>query len=175
MIIVCKRAFGKHVNQQVPLDRKTLKVMYKMVIALSKISIVLLYLRIFFGKLIRRYCWLIISLVTCYTVDSTTATVFQYSPIHRAWDRRAARSCINMSASWVLDKLLNVDYHRSTRRHNICACMPTYKAPLSKMFPGIFNSFYNSKNVAEPKRDSRVDRSRPASFITQLGTCHLRH
>ncbi|EEH20284.2 hypothetical protein PABG_02543 [Paracoccidioides brasiliensis Pb03] len=41
----------------------------------------------------------------------------------------------------------------------ICACMPTYKAPLSKVFPGIFNSFYNSKNVAKPKRDSGVDRS----------------
>ncbi|ODH46598.1 hypothetical protein GX48_07293 [Paracoccidioides brasiliensis] len=41
----------------------------------------------------------------------------------------------------------------------ICACMPTYKAPLSKIFPGIFNSFYSSKNVAKPKRDSGVDRS----------------
>ncbi|ODH13595.1 hypothetical protein ACO22_07098 [Paracoccidioides brasiliensis] len=40
----------------------------------------------------------------------------------------------------------------------ICACMPTYKAPLSKVFPGIFNSFYSSKNVAKPKRDSGVDR-----------------
>ncbi|KAL2363981.1 hypothetical protein RJZ56_003102 [Blastomyces dermatitidis] len=36
----------------------------------------------------------------------------------------------------------------------ICACMPTFKAPISKIFPRAFDSFYSARGGQESKDDS---------------------
>ncbi|KKZ65970.1 hypothetical protein EMCG_08264 [[Emmonsia] crescens] len=232
MIVVCKWAFGKHMRQQDPLlVRKSLKlyvgaqVVYKVTIALSKISIVFLYLRIFVGNLFRRICWLFIVVVICYTIGSSTATVFQCTPIRRAWDRAVLGTCINLTVSWyanaafsifsdlailtlpmpvikslqlpkrariglmsifavgvfvcitsvlrsmtlnVATKNLDITWSSidssmwtiiETNVAIICACMPTYKAPLSKVFPQAFDSFYSSGSGQGSKEDLEIDRS----------------
>ncbi|EEQ84351.2 uncharacterized protein BDCG_01156 [Blastomyces dermatitidis ER-3] len=227
MIIVCKWAFGKHMKQQdLLLVQKSLKlyvgaqVVYKVTIALSKISIIFLYLRIFVGKIFRRTCWSLIWIVICYTIGSSTATVFQCTPIHRAWQRQVPGTCINLTISWysnaafsilsdlaililpmpVIKSLLlpkkekiglmsifavgifvcitsvlrsmkldvatkNFDVTWSsidssmwtifeTNIAIICACMPTFKAPISKIFPRAFDSFYSARGGQESKDDS---------------------
>lgn len=81
---------------------------YKVTIALSKISIVFLYLRIFVGNLFRRICWLFIVVVICYTIGSSTATVFQCTPIRRAWDRAVFGTCINLTVSWYANAAFSI-------------------------------------------------------------------
>ncbi|PGG99777.1 hypothetical protein GX51_06149 [Blastomyces parvus] len=229
MIVVCTWAFGKHMRQQdLLLVQKSLKlyvgaqVIYKVTIALTKISIILLYLRIFVGKIFRRTCWALIWIVICYTIGSSTATVFQCTPIRRAWQRQIPGTCINLTISWysnaafsilsdlaililpmpVIKSLLlpkkeklglmsifavgifvcitsvvrsltldvatkNFDVTWSsidssmwtileTNIAIICACMPTFKAPISKIFPRAFDSFYSARRGQEPKDDSKL-------------------
>lgn len=68
---------------------------------LTKISILLLYLRIFavftWFRLIGRA---LIGIVTAYMIAAFFAAVFQCTPVEKAWNRSIAGSCINIEKNW---------------------------------------------------------------------------
>lgn len=77
------------------------QIVYKIAINLSKISIVLLYLRIFqLVKWFRITCWALLGCISAYCIASVVATVLQCSPISRAMDRTIPGTCINMATFW---------------------------------------------------------------------------
>jgi hypothetical protein len=73
---------------------------YKININLTKCSILLLYLRIFVQKAFRIICWILLSLVLSYGIASTTAAIFQCTPVARAWDKSIPGTCIDITMNW---------------------------------------------------------------------------
>lgn len=59
---------------------------YTPAIAAVKISVLLLYRRIFPGEKFRKILWLVGSFILCYTVTQELATILQCIPISGAWD-----------------------------------------------------------------------------------------
>lgn len=68
---------------------------------LTKISILLLYMRIF-----EVFTWFrfigraLIGIVTAYMIAAFFAAVFQCTPVERAWDKSIAGSCISIEKNW---------------------------------------------------------------------------
>lgn len=74
---------------------------YKASINLTKSSILLLYLRIFGGLQWFRYiCISQITLIALYCTASLIVTIFQCSPIQRAWNKEIDGTCINIAKFW---------------------------------------------------------------------------
>ncbi|KAF4980760.1 hypothetical protein FZEAL_3315 [Fusarium zealandicum] len=107
-IASCHYGFGRHWSTLEPEDRiETLKffyvcqVTYKASINLTKCSIILLYLRIF-GKIrwFKWFCWFLVTCVAIYAVSSVTATIFQCTPVRRAYNKAVDGTCINNGKFW---------------------------------------------------------------------------
>ena len=78
-----------------------MQVVYKVTINATKVSIVLLYLRIFTpGKAFRYWCKALLVFVGSYGLLSLMLTIFQCRPPGRAWDRSQNGNCINLTAFW---------------------------------------------------------------------------
>lgn len=76
------------------------QIFYKFTIACTKISILLLYLRIFPGKLFRHLDYGLLFFVSAYAIASIVATVVQCNPLPAAWNHSASSKCINVKISW---------------------------------------------------------------------------
>lgn len=77
------------------------QVTYKAAINLSKCSILLLYLRLF--KIVgwfRWACWGILICVVIYCVSSMIATIFQCSPVVKAFNKALPGTCIDLAKFW---------------------------------------------------------------------------
>ena len=109
MIICCQWGFGKHTDE---LPRsvvsKTLElfyyaqIFYKVNICLTKISILLFYLRVF--KVVRWFkiaCWTVGAFVLAFTIAIVFASIFQCIPIAFAYDKTIPNgSCIDLTSFW---------------------------------------------------------------------------
>jgi hypothetical protein len=74
------------------------QIFYKVSINLTKISITLLYTRIFGNtRWFRFTCYFIMTATAMYCVSSVAATIFQCTPVPRMWDKTIAGTCINTS------------------------------------------------------------------------------
>lgn len=77
------------------------QIFYKLTVNLTKISILLLYLRIFavftWFRLIGRA---LIGVVTAYMIAAFFASVFQCTPVEKAWDRSVPGTCISIEKNW---------------------------------------------------------------------------
>lgn len=80
-----------------------IQIFYKITIACTKISILLLYLRIFPGKTFRSLDYLLLFYVIGYAIGSILATIFQCEPIHGAWIHSLPRKCTNVKVSWYVN------------------------------------------------------------------------
>ncbi|KAI0128286.1 hypothetical protein BJ170DRAFT_322745 [Xylariales sp. AK1849] len=108
MIASCYYGYGRHALSLLPEDKAlalkffyVCQITYKTCINLTKASILLLYVRIFGG--VRWFRWLCIFLTTIvgmYCVASVTATIFQCSPVPRAWDKEIPGICIDNGKFW---------------------------------------------------------------------------
>ncbi|KAL1880047.1 hypothetical protein Daus18300_001410 [Diaporthe australafricana] len=68
---------------------------------LTKISILLLYMRIFaVFTWFRRVGRVLIGIVTAYMIAAFFASVFQCTPVKRAWDRSTPGTCISIEQNW---------------------------------------------------------------------------
>ncbi|KAF2186281.1 hypothetical protein K469DRAFT_631075 [Zopfia rhizophila CBS 207.26] len=80
-------------------------------IALTKISILLFYLRIFPNRIFRRWVYLTIGLCSVYILSFIPATIFQCLPIHIAWERWDGEhhgKCINLNAEGWTSAVFNI-------------------------------------------------------------------
>lgn len=65
-----------------------------------KISILLLFLRIFPAKQFRMMVYGVMAFVVTYGVASIVATIVQCSPVARIWDKAFPGSCIDLTVFW---------------------------------------------------------------------------
>ncbi|KAK8090416.1 hypothetical protein PG997_005377 [Apiospora hydei] len=108
MIAACVYGYGRHLKDLSPEDRmQALKyfwlcqITYKSCINLTKASILLLYLRIFGNvKWFRWLCIVLTTIVAIYCVASVTATIFQCTPVPRAYDKSLGGTCIDNGKFW---------------------------------------------------------------------------
>lgn len=85
------------------------QIVYKLAINLSKISIVLLYLRIFqLIKWFRITCWALLGAISAYCAASVLATALQCSPVSRAMDKSIPGTCINMATFWYANAAFSI-------------------------------------------------------------------
>lgn len=71
-------------------------------IAAVKISILLLYLRLFPGPRFRIIVWTVGCFVICCAITQTLLVLFQCKPMTAAWDMKAKGDCIKLSLSYVI-------------------------------------------------------------------------
>ncbi|KAI1769995.1 hypothetical protein F4818DRAFT_446722 [Hypoxylon cercidicola] len=102
MLAACRYGYGKHVTTLSASDKyQAFKVTYKTCINLTKASILLLYLRIFSNtKWLRWACRFMLTIVVLYCVASVTATIFQCTPITKAFDKSLKGTCIDNGQFW---------------------------------------------------------------------------
>ncbi|MCJ1341455.1 hypothetical protein MMC09_006751 [Bachmanniomyces sp. S44760] len=107
MLLAADYGFGQHVKKISPQNMKTTlelfwiaQIFYKVGIALTKASILLLYLRIFVQKRDRILAWTMLIVVSTYGVAATLISVFQCLPVRKAWIRNVPGTCINLRDSW---------------------------------------------------------------------------
>lgn len=84
------------------------QIQYKMVICLNKVSVVLLYKRIFVPKAFQIQCWIVIGVVVSWTIASLAATVFQCVPVRGAWNSTVHATCIDTSMFWMAFAVINI-------------------------------------------------------------------
>ncbi|MCJ1464379.1 hypothetical protein MMC07_002992 [Pseudocyphellaria aurata] len=85
-----------------------IQIIYKFTINLTKTSILLLYLRIFPNKSFRKAVYGLLVFVNGYAVASIIATIFQCTPVVRAFDHGSPGSCIDLTAFWYANASANI-------------------------------------------------------------------
>ncbi|KAF6817542.1 integral membrane protein [Colletotrichum musicola] len=107
MMISCEYGFGQHIyNLSKPNKLMTLKlfyvaqIFYKVTINLTKASILLLYLRIFVQQYFRVLCYVLLGIILAYMVATSASSIWQCSPIPRAWDKTIPGTCISLTKNW---------------------------------------------------------------------------
>ncbi|KAF3808056.1 hypothetical protein GCG54_00012635 [Colletotrichum gloeosporioides] len=107
MMVSCEYGFGQHIkNLSKPNKIMTLKlfyvaqIFYKITINLTKASILLLYLRIFVQRYFRILCHTLLSIILAYMVATSASSIWQCTPIPRAWDKTIPGTCISLTMNW---------------------------------------------------------------------------
>ncbi|KAM0437788.1 hypothetical protein ACHAPT_002153 [Fusarium lateritium] len=107
MMISCEYGFGQHIKNLAPKNKLmalelfyVAQIFYKLTINLTKISILLLYLRIFVQRWFRISCYTLIALISCYMIATAASSVWQCKPIRGAWDKSTKPTCINLTKNW---------------------------------------------------------------------------
>ncbi|OAX84593.1 hypothetical protein ACJ72_01047 [Emergomyces africanus] len=115
-ILAVENGFGRHDYELTSQERmKALiflfvaQVAYKAVLCLSKTSIVLLYLRIFYTQRSFRWaCYFLVTFNIAAGIAYIPPTIWQCSPVHAFWDRSVPHRCINNMGSWLSYALINI-------------------------------------------------------------------
>ena len=81
---------------------------YKVVVCLNKMSVILLYRRIFITRTFKRICWVAMGVVVSWSVAAIMATIFQCIPIKLSWDKTVIGHCFDKDAFWVAYAVGNV-------------------------------------------------------------------
>ena len=74
----------------------------------TKVAILNLYLRIGVQRAFRRLVWACIAVVTATAIASVTASIFQCTPIRKAWDSDLNGSCIDVNALFFANAGLDI-------------------------------------------------------------------
>lgn len=107
LIVACHYGYGRHLSTLSVNNRgKALmyfyfsQFTYKISINATKASILLLYLRIFVQKQFRLICWTLMGFVVAFGTATTLASIFQCTPIPRAWNKNIPGVCLNTVIFW---------------------------------------------------------------------------
>ncbi|KAA6408501.1 MAG: integral membrane [Lasallia pustulata] len=105
--VAVDHGYGKMSTTLSPHDLKValkmfwlLQIFYKCTITLTKISILLLYLRIFPKKSFRWAVYAVMGFVISYAISSIAATILQCHPIERVFNHKLDGKCINLTVFW---------------------------------------------------------------------------
>ncbi|RYP28191.1 hypothetical protein DL766_005999 [Monosporascus sp. MC13-8B] len=107
MMVSCAYGFGQHIYNISPENKLmalklfyTAQTFYKLTTNLTKSSILLLYLRIFVQTWFRITCYVLLGTILTYMVGTTASSIWQCSPVARAWDKSLPGTCIDLTANW---------------------------------------------------------------------------
>ena len=98
--------FGKHRKDILPTYSKALQyfylyqICYKLLGGFTKLTFCFLYLRIFNQKGFKRVVMGVAAIVAAGSLAFAIVTVFQCTPVPRAWDRKVPGHCINNARFW---------------------------------------------------------------------------
>ncbi|KAF4451295.1 hypothetical protein F53441_5716 [Fusarium austroafricanum] len=87
------------------------ELLYLGALPLTKISILLFYLKVFPGKHIKLACWICIGLNAAYFITFELISIFQCRPIEgawRAWDKEFEAKCNNINIQGWMAAILNI-------------------------------------------------------------------
>ena len=76
------------------------QIFYKLATCATKASLLLLYLRIFTSPWFRRGAWTVMAVVIGYGFATTVASIFQCTPVSKAWNKSLPGTCISAGATW---------------------------------------------------------------------------
>ncbi|OAA58118.1 integral membrane protein [Niveomyces insectorum RCEF 264] len=115
MCLAIEHGYGMHrVDIPVPLLQVTLEQFfiaqtpYKVVVGLNKVATILLYLRIFTTRTFRMAAYVVLFIVTAWTVATIGATIGQCVPIEGAWNKKVKATCIDSNVFWVAYAVGNI-------------------------------------------------------------------
>ncbi|KAI4845563.1 hypothetical protein E4T44_05545 [Aureobasidium sp. EXF-8845] len=77
-------------------------------LTLTKLSILLQYMRLFQGKTIHRIIIGMLIFVAAYGTWSILGALLICTPIHSFWDRKGDAKCMNLAAKWFSDAAVNI-------------------------------------------------------------------
>ncbi|OTB02620.1 hypothetical protein M426DRAFT_322539 [Hypoxylon sp. CI-4A] len=107
LIAACRHGFGQHIyNISIEEQVLTLKIyyvaqaFYKLTLNLTKASILLLYLRIFLQRWFRISCYVLLAIILSYMIATTASSIWQCTPISKAWDKSIPGHCISITGNW---------------------------------------------------------------------------
>ena len=84
--------------------------MYKMTIALTKLSICCLYRRIFVraGRAFKIALYFVMALIGLYYLGAVLATIFQCTPVQRSWNKTVPGTCMNIATFFYVNAGFNI-------------------------------------------------------------------
>ncbi|KAM0346341.1 hypothetical protein ACHAPU_005772 [Fusarium lateritium] len=85
--------------------------LYLGVLPVTKISILIFYLKVFPGRKIRMTCWIFIGLNVAYFIAFELVSIFQCTPIEgawRAWDKEFPARCNDINMQGWMAAILNI-------------------------------------------------------------------
>jgi hypothetical protein len=85
-----------------------LQFLYKFTINLTKISILLLYHRVFVTAKFRMACVGVMTYVACFGTCVIIATALECNPVRRVYDKSVYGTCINLTAFWYTVAVNNI-------------------------------------------------------------------
>ena len=98
-----------------------MEVFYTIAAALIKFSTLLLYRRIFGSdKSLRIACWVVAGFVTCYSIAQIFESIFQCTPVRKAWQPETPGTCLNVFVAATTPAVFNVVADFAT----VCLPMP---------------------------------------------------
>ncbi|KAI0841816.1 hypothetical protein F5Y06DRAFT_285265 [Hypoxylon sp. FL0890] len=108
MLAACHYGYGRHLAALSASDKYQAfkyfylcQVTYKACINLTKASILLLYVRLFGNtKWLRWACRFMLTCIIMYCIASVTATIFQCTPVTKAFDKSIKGTCISNGKFW---------------------------------------------------------------------------
>ncbi|KAF4972595.1 hypothetical protein FSARC_868 [Fusarium sarcochroum] len=87
------------------------ELLYLGALPVTKISILLFYLKVFPGQKIKMGCWILIGLNVAYFIAFELVSIFQCTPIEgawRAWDKEFPAKCNNINIQGWMAAILNI-------------------------------------------------------------------
>ena len=84
------------------------QIAYKLVMLCTKLSVLLLYLRLFPSRRFRIIVFSAMAIVAIYLLALVGLTIGQCNPVSRAWDTTIDGQCIDIKAFWYANAALNV-------------------------------------------------------------------
>jgi hypothetical protein len=82
--------------------------MYNFGLTLTKISIVLQYLRIAVDKDVRKWCWILFWVTIANSFQTFITGIFSCYPVPKFWDDRSPGGCVNKPALWYSNAAINI-------------------------------------------------------------------
>ncbi|EEP76478.1 predicted protein [Uncinocarpus reesii 1704] len=86
------------------------QIFYKINIGLTKISILLLYIKVFIQPWFRKTCWACVSVIIAFTVGTVFSSIFQCTPVQYAFNKKipGGGHCLNLTAFWYANAVFNI-------------------------------------------------------------------
>ncbi|KAH7418835.1 hypothetical protein BKA64DRAFT_763598, partial [Cadophora sp. MPI-SDFR-AT-0126] len=81
---------------------------YVTTVALTKVSLLLMYYRIFPIDSMRISCWILGTLSVCWCISIIMVSIFQCTPIAKAWNLTIPGHCINLKGSFIGNAVPNI-------------------------------------------------------------------
>ncbi|KEF54305.1 uncharacterized protein A1O9_09471 [Exophiala aquamarina CBS 119918] len=84
------------------------QLLYKFANGMTKISLVLLYLRIFPSRIFKMISWGVIAFVICYCTAAVCTSIWQCDPIEKAWRKTLPGHCIKIGILWYVNSVFTL-------------------------------------------------------------------